>query len=43
LEEVLFQDYVIPGGFLPVLFGDVIFSTVNHLTILAKYDFVGNA
>lgn len=31
------------GGLLPALFGDAIFMHLNHVTILAKYDLVGNA
>jgi hypothetical protein len=42
LEEILFPDYTMPGGVLPVLYGDAIFMNVNYSTILAKYDYVGN-
>jgi len=43
LEEILYPDYVMPGGLLPALFGDAIFMHQNLATILARYEYVGNA
>jgi hypothetical protein len=41
LEEILFPEFVMPGGLLPVLYGDAIFQNVNHMTIIARYNIVG--
>jgi hypothetical protein len=30
-----------PGGLLPVLYGDAFFQNVNHMTIIACYNLVG--
>ncbi len=43
MEDILYPNYVMAGGLLPALFGDAIFMNLNHATILAKYDLVGNA
>ena len=40
LEEILYPDFVMPGGLLPVLYGDAIFQNVNHTTIIARYNLV---
>ena len=39
----MFPEHAMAGGLLPALFGDAIFMHLNHATILAKYDLVGNA
>jgi hypothetical protein len=41
LEEILFPDYVMDGGLLPVLYGDAIFQNINHTTIISRYELVG--
>jgi hypothetical protein len=41
LEDILHPDFVMPGGLLPVLYGDAIFQNVNHTTIIARYNLVG--
>ncbi len=41
LEEILFPDYVMDGGLLPVLYGDAIFQKINHTTIISRYKLVG--
>jgi hypothetical protein len=43
MEDILYPDYVVAGGLLPALFGDASFMHLNHTTILAKYNLVGNA
>ncbi len=41
LEQILFPEFVLPGGLLPALYGDAIFQNVNHTTIIARYNLVG--
>jgi hypothetical protein len=41
LEQILFPEFVLPGGLLPALYGDAIFQNVNHMTIIACYNLVG--
>jgi hypothetical protein len=41
LEDLLFPDFVMGGGLLPVLFGDAIFLGHNYSTIITCYDLVG--
>jgi hypothetical protein len=41
LEEILFPEFTMPGGLLPVLYGDAIFQNVNHTTIITHYEVVG--
>jgi hypothetical protein len=43
MEDILYPNYVMAGRLLPALFGDAIFMNLYHVTILAKYDIVGNA
>ncbi len=40
-EEILFPEFVMPGGLLPTLWGYTIFQNVNHTTIIAHYNLVG--
>jgi hypothetical protein len=43
MENILYPDHVMAGVILPALYGDAIFMNLNYATILAKYDYVGNA
>jgi hypothetical protein len=36
VENILYPNYVMAGGILPVLYGDAIFMNLNYATILAK-------
>ena len=41
LENLLFPQYVMPGGLLPALYGDSVFLGHNYSTIISRYDPVG--